>query len=360
MTTLEKLVNDLRKKKREATRLKNKSAKQLKEYKSLERRSSSGLNTIAKKIESQKEDASDVSEILLQKNAQIESIERLISTAKERLETEKEAITQVEQEIEYSDNPEEKGYAESRLRSLKDHVGELELEIKNRSKTAKKISDDVSKFNNIKSTITSKIQKQTHSKPALREKMVSSHKEAAKLAVELEKRTRAEESAKKALDKATKKLNDYQAKKPTKKKPAKKTATRKPAKKTVPGRKVVTGEIGTKHKIKTVKKKTSTKKMTPNAKYEVELHVNGRIINPKRPSKKRFNQAESRTVKKKTSTKKKTPSKSFQVDGGKSLGKTIDKKKLTVKKRTKKQVSKQKTKTKKKPVLTKFKTVTKK
>ena len=67
MATLEKLVNDLRKKKREATILKNKAEKQLKEYKSLERRSSLGLNTIEKKIESEKEDASDVSETLVQK-----------------------------------------------------------------------------------------------------------------------------------------------------------------------------------------------------------------------------------------------------------------------------------------------------
>ena len=226
MVTLEKLVSDLRKKKQEATKLKNKSEKKLQEYRSLERRSSAGLNTIEKKIESQKEDAFDLSETLTQKNAQIESIERLISAAKERLGIDKDAINQTEQELEFTDNPEEKVYAESRLRSLKDHVEELESEIKNRVKTAKKIADEIAQFSDIKSKINSKIQKQAHSKPPLREKMVSSHKEAAKLEKELEQRIKAEKLATNALEKAVKRLDEYLKKKKSIKKKPKRTAAK--------------------------------------------------------------------------------------------------------------------------------------
>ena len=68
LTSLEKLVVHLQKKKSEASNLRKKSEKQLKEIRSIERRSSSNLNSIDKKIESEREDVSDVSGILNQKN----------------------------------------------------------------------------------------------------------------------------------------------------------------------------------------------------------------------------------------------------------------------------------------------------
>ena len=215
---------NLRKKKQEATKLRNKAEKQLQEFRSIERRSSSSLNTIDKKIESEKEDATDVSETLTQKNAQIESIGRLITAATERLEREKEAVTQTEQEIEFANTDEEKSYAEARLRSIKDRIGELEYEIKSREKTAKKIADDISKFSDVKSKITTKIQKQAKSKPSLKATLASSHKEAARLTKELDRRIKSEESVKNALEKATKRLQDFLAKK--RKSQAKKKAKR--------------------------------------------------------------------------------------------------------------------------------------
>jgi chromosome segregation ATPase len=161
LASLEKTVLELRKKQQEATKLRKRAEKQLQEVLSSQRRSTSGLNSIDKKIESEKEDVSDVSGVLNQKNSQLESIERLVQAAQERLSREKESIEQTEQEIEFSENPEEKQYAESRLRSLRDHVEELTAEIKSREKTAKKIAEDVAKFDTIKSKISSKIQKQS-------------------------------------------------------------------------------------------------------------------------------------------------------------------------------------------------------
>ena len=194
MASLERLVIQLRQKKQEATKLKKKAEKQLKENRSIERRSSSGLNSIDRKIESEREDVSDTSDILTRKTSQLESIERLVAAAEERLTREKEAIEQTEQEIEFSDNPEEKQNAEVKLRSLNDSVQELITEIKSRQKTAKKMADNVTQYSEIKSKITSKIQKITISKPTLRETIAKSHKTAERFVRELERRTKAEDS----------------------------------------------------------------------------------------------------------------------------------------------------------------------
>ncbi|NJR16969.1 MAG: ATPase V, partial [Calothrix sp. CSU_2_0] len=85
LASLEKLVVKLRQKKQQATNLRKKSERQLQQLRSLERRSSSGLHSIDRKIESEKEDVTDVSGVLNQKTSQLESIERLIASANERL-----------------------------------------------------------------------------------------------------------------------------------------------------------------------------------------------------------------------------------------------------------------------------------
>ena len=77
LATLENLVIQLRQKKNQATRIRKKTEKQLKEIRSLEKRSSSGLNSVDKKIESEREDVSDISSVLNQKTSQLESIQRL-------------------------------------------------------------------------------------------------------------------------------------------------------------------------------------------------------------------------------------------------------------------------------------------
>ena len=200
LTSLEKLVLNLRKRKQEASKLRLKSEKQLKELRSTERRSFSGLATLDKKIESEREDSSEVSNILTQKSAQIESIDRLIATAEERLNQEKEALIDVEQQVEFSENDYEKQIAESRQKSIKTHIEELEFEIKSRKKTAKKIGEQIAENTGVKSKITSKIKKQFQSKPSLRETMTTSHKDAEKFSKQLEKNTRREELAKKFLD----------------------------------------------------------------------------------------------------------------------------------------------------------------
>ena len=170
------------------------------------------MHSIDRKIESEREDVSDTSDILTRKTSQLESIGRLVGAAEERLTREKEAIELAEQEIEFSENPEDKQNAEVRLRSSNDRVQELVSEIKSRQKTAKKILDDATKYADIKSKITSKIQKQSQSKPSLRETMVTSHKTAEKFVKELERRTKAEDYTTKALEKVSGKYQELLAK----------------------------------------------------------------------------------------------------------------------------------------------------
>ena len=61
MASLEKIVIELRQKKKEATKLKQKAEEELKQLQSAEKRSATGLQKMIKKIESEKEDVSDVS-----------------------------------------------------------------------------------------------------------------------------------------------------------------------------------------------------------------------------------------------------------------------------------------------------------
>jgi hypothetical protein len=239
LASLEKLIVQLRQKKQEAVKLRQKTEDQLKSARTSEKRSLSGLQTVDKKIESEREASSDVSTVLTQKTSQLESIGRLVTMAEERLAKEKEIIEKTEQEIEFADNPEEKQNAEARLRSLHGHVEELVSEIKNRQKTANKISNDIENYSNVQSKISSTIQKQTKSKPTLRENKITNHKIIQKLTAQLSRQSKSVESITKSLDNAISKLKILSAKKTaSKRKPAKKTASkRKPAKKTASKRK---------------------------------------------------------------------------------------------------------------------------
>ena len=258
MASLEKLVVQLRQRKQDATKLRKRAEKQLKEVRSAERRSTSGLHSIDKKIELEREDVTDVSGALNQKNSQLDSIERLVKSAEDRVILEKEEVEQVQQEIEFSSDSDEKQRSENRLRSLNGHIQELITEIKSRQKIAKKIAMDVTQFSDIKSKISTKIQKQTKTKPSLRETVSTSHKAAEKFVKELEKQLKIEASTKKLLDKASTKFKELLAKQLAARKKAatRKAAARRSAKKKVVKRRLVRKTAA---KKKVVKRKPARK-----------------------------------------------------------------------------------------------------
>jgi len=248
LASLEKLIIKLRQNKQKATNLRKKAERQLQQVRSIEKRSASGLHSIDRKIEFEKENVTDVSGVLNQKTSQLESIGRLVTAANERLNHEKEALGEAEQELEFASNPEEENSAKSRLAVIRDRIQELEFEIKNREKTAKKITEEVAKFNEVKSKISTQIQKQSKSKPTLRDTISTSHKAAEKFAKELEQKTKAEESAKKALEKISSRLQELLAKKRKSVKKATKKKSKAPSKK------------ATKKKSKAPSKKATKKK----------------------------------------------------------------------------------------------------
>jgi len=242
------------------------------------------LALLDKKIESEREDSSDISGILTQEKAQLESIQRLVTTAEERLNQEKEALIEVEQQVEFAENDYEKQNAESRLKSIKSHIEELEFEIKSRQKTAKKIAEQVAKNSDTKSKITSKIKKQFQSKPHLREIMTTSHRETEKFSKQLEKNTKREENAKKFLGKAVVKLRELQLKKKKSKRTPKKTApkrkaARKLSKRTAPKKTAPKRKAARKLSKRTAPKKTAPKRKAARrpSKRTVNLKSGGTI-----------------------------------------------------------------------------------
>jgi len=260
MASLEKLVVQLQQRKQDATKLRKRAEKQLKDVRSAERRSTSGLHSIDKKIELEREDVTDVSGTLNQKNSQLESIERLVKSAEDRVILEKEEVEQVQQEIEFSSDSDEKQRSENRLRSLNGHIQELIIEIKSRQKTAKKIAMDVTQFSDIKSKISTKIQKQTKSKPSLRETVSTSHKAAEKFVKELEKQLKIEASTQKLLDRASTKFKELLSKQlaARKKATARKATARRSAKKKVVKRRLVRKTVA---KRKPARKTAAKKKV---------------------------------------------------------------------------------------------------
>jgi len=250
--------------KQEATKLRKKGEREFQKAKSLTTRSVSGLVSLQRRIDSSKEQLDDVSGILTQRMAQQESIQRLIANAQVSIRRENEAKEQAQQEVDFAESDEEKYQAIARFRIITDRINELEDEIKQRSKTAKKISQGIEDYNKSSTKLTSKIQKQTHSKPELQKLITTGRKTSIRLAKQIERKAKQEESAKLNLSKISKKLSELASKRrkmPAKKKKSKarkvkskvrriKTKTKKKSK----ARKV-------KSKVRRIKTKTKKKKL---------------------------------------------------------------------------------------------------
>jgi len=250
--------------KQEAAKLRKKGEREFQKAKSLTNRSVSGLVSLQRRIDSSKEQLDDVSGILTQRMAQHESIQRLIANAQDGLRRENEAKEQAEQEVDFAESDEEKHQAIARLGIITERIDELVDEIKQRSKTTKKISQGIEDYNKSTIKLTSKIQKQTHSKPDLQKLIKTGRKTTIRLAKQIERKAKQEESAKMNLSKISKKLSELASKRrkmSVKKKKSKarkvkskvrriKTKTKKKSK----ARKV-------KSKVRRIKTKTKKKKL---------------------------------------------------------------------------------------------------
>ena len=211
MESQKELVAQFRKEKQKATRLKRKTEEMIKEASTASRRASSRLRSANRRIGSQQEEMDELSAVLDQKNAQLESVKRLISAAGERLQNEREAAEQIRQDIEFAETPEIKQTAVEKLRSLESHMNDLTLEIQTREKTSKAIADDVAARSKMISRISAKIQKKDQSKTMLLETVQSSQSKIADLEKELETLKSSEASAQTGFDRESAKLKELEA-----------------------------------------------------------------------------------------------------------------------------------------------------
>ena len=99
MNTLTKKIQQLDQKKSKSSKLRRQTSQALKSAKSLRRKSTSGINSIQRKMDKIHSELDDTSTIIQQKLAQRDSIKRLKDGIEERLKQEKERKKQIEQEI---------------------------------------------------------------------------------------------------------------------------------------------------------------------------------------------------------------------------------------------------------------------
>ena len=115
MAGLKNKLKQLTSQKSEISKIRRKGETEYKKVKSMSRKYSSSLKSTQKRIDTFKQTAEDVNEMLSQKIAQMESIQRLKSAAQERLPLETQNKEQVESEIDFSDTPEENQSPSGRL-----------------------------------------------------------------------------------------------------------------------------------------------------------------------------------------------------------------------------------------------------
>jgi hypothetical protein len=267
VASLAKLVDKLKQQKLEAAKIRRKSEKMLKEAKSLNRRSSSGLHTIEKKIEDTREKMGEINVEFNQILARKESLERLIKAAEDRLKVETEAKEQAQIDLENADSDESKVAAAERLMQITEKIQELKSEIKQRQAAAQKIVGEIEEYKKSKSKTSEKIHKQVHVKPELLTLIKKSKQSTEKLQKKVEIATKREASIVKSLEKASKKLDELKARKLAKKRKeaALKAAKRRAAKKRALAlaRKKAAKKRAmalAKKKRATLKRKTKTKK----------------------------------------------------------------------------------------------------
>ncbi len=251
MASLLQMANRLKQKRLEAARKRQRNARQLQNALLVQKRSSSGLQQVERKIETTKEELNDVSGVLGTKLAQKESLERLIVNAEERLGREHEAKEQAVQEFESAQSEDEKHNALYRLRTITERIEELGSELTERRRMHKKITNSINNIESEKSKISTRLQRQAKTKPVLKEKFTSSLKEAKQFKKQLDSSTKQAQLTGNKLEKLKAKL--AKPKKVTRKaKPKTKKVTRKAKPKTK--------KVTRKAKPKTTKSKKSKRK----------------------------------------------------------------------------------------------------
>ena len=183
------------------------------------------MASLQRRIESSRDQLVDVSSVLTQRLAQQESLQRLIVAAEERLNREKEAKEQIQQELEYATSKEEKQHAQDRLRSISDRINELIEELKQRNKMTKKVTSAIEDYQKSKSRISTKIHHQTRSKHTL-QKLIKKRSKPKKIKAKKRSKTKKIKAKIKTKRKTLKKIRPKNRKNTKKSKQKKRSKSR--------------------------------------------------------------------------------------------------------------------------------------
>ncbi len=212
MASLSRLAGKLKQQKLEAAKIRRKNERMLKGAKSLNRRSSSGLHTLERKLEDTREKMGDINVGFNQVVARRESLERLIRAAHDRLKVETDAKEQAEIDLDNADSDDAKQLAAERIAQANEKIQELKFEIKQRESAAQKIVDVIDDQKKSKTKTSGQIHKQAHAKPTLVTLIKKSKTSSERLQKRLETSTKREAAIAKNLEKVTKKLEEIKAK----------------------------------------------------------------------------------------------------------------------------------------------------
>ncbi|MDC0142318.1 hypothetical protein OAI85_01130, partial [Candidatus Nitrosopelagicus sp.] len=102
MAGLKNKLKQLTSQKSEISKIRRKGENEYKKVKSISRKYSSSLKSTQKRIDTFKQNAEEINEIISQKTAQMESIQRLKLAAQERLNLEIQNKEQIENEIDFA------------------------------------------------------------------------------------------------------------------------------------------------------------------------------------------------------------------------------------------------------------------
>ncbi|MAS90261.1 MAG: hypothetical protein CMO14_04515, partial [Thaumarchaeota archaeon] len=227
MATLVSTAKKLTKQKLELSKIRRSSEKEFKKAKAVSRKYSSSLTSLQKRVNSSREQAEDLGQILNQKIAQIESVQRLKNAAIEKLGLETQSKEQLEGESDFANTDEEKHSIESRLQIILSTIDDIKSEIKQRTSMEKKLQQSIDEYNKSKSTISSKIKKNLESKPTLVKMVKTSKNKVEVTAKKFNSSKSRENSAKNRLVKISSELSEI-LKKKAKAKPKTRKAKAKP------------------------------------------------------------------------------------------------------------------------------------
>lgn len=267
MASLDKLAKQLKQQKLEASKLRRRSESQLKQVVSVARKSSSGLNSLEKRLEGSKEKLGEINAEFNQILARRESLERLVKMAHERLTREVEAKDQAEIDLANAESDEAKQSASDRVAQITEKIAELESEIKQRESAAQKLVDVIEDYKKSKTQTSHQIQKQVKTKPTLITLIKKSQIDSEKLKRQVESAAKKESAVSKNLAVVTEKLEKILAKK--RKAAARKAALKRAAKKRAQAlarKKAAAKRKALAKKSKASKKKMAKPKKRPSAK----------------------------------------------------------------------------------------------